>query len=180
MSLRAIQHVSALLKSVLLVRGPVRVAQRPGANRCQVCKVTSRLQEGWEPSTYKSSRDSRAAGAQQQAVDFMDDDERAELEAKGLQATNPYDTFAANATAEAQGKAEAEAARRHGQAAASLNLFPTEALKASHVSIGMSLLQKMGWRPVRILRAALCAACVAMGSCAYRHAHLDQALGTTY
>ena len=45
--------------------------------------------EGWAPSTFRSSRDDRArdrqAHVQQTATDFMDEDERAELQAAGAQ-----------------------------------------------------------------------------------------------
>jgi hypothetical protein len=108
------------------------------------------VQEGWTPSAFKSSHTQRAAHTQQQATDFMDADELAELEKKGLQATGAYDTFAAAATAEAKQRAEAEAARRHGHRGdtAGLNLFPEEALRPVQHSIGIQLLQKMGWRAV--------------------------------
>ena len=111
------------------------------------------LQEGWTPATFKSSRGSRADAAQQRVSDFLDEDERAELEAKGLQAASGYDTFAAQSEAVAKGQAEREAAGRHGEAAAGLTLFPAEALKPAQLSIGMRLLQKMGWHPVRTVEA---------------------------
>jgi hypothetical protein len=52
--------------------------------------------EGWAPSTFKSSRDNRAGDGkrvQQTATDFMDDEERAELQATSLEARDDYDTF---------------------------------------------------------------------------------------
>jgi hypothetical protein len=107
------------------------------------------MQEGWAPTAFKSSHSSRAALLQQQATDFMDDDELAEIKNKGLRATGGFDTFAAAATADAQRQAEVDAARRHGPADSSaLNLFPEEAIRPVQLSVGMQLLQKMGWRPV--------------------------------
>lgn len=81
--------------------------------------------------------------------DFLDDDERADLDAKGLQASSTYDTFAVSSEAALRGRAQTEAAERHGVAAAGLNLYPAVAIKPVHLSVGMLLLQKMGWRPVR-------------------------------
>lgn len=107
------------------------------------------IQEGFTPASFKSSRGSRA-NAQKQAVnDFLDDDERADLDAKGLQASSTYDTFAVSSEAALRGRAQTEAAERHGVAAAGLNLYPAVAIKPVHLSVGMLLLQKMGWRPVR-------------------------------
>ena len=106
-------------------------------------------QAGWAPTAFRSSRDSRAGAAAQQVSDFLDEDELAELHAKGLQASRGYDTFATQAEASARGQAEREAAKRHGGAAEGLTLFPAEALKPVQLSIGMRLLQRMGWRPVR-------------------------------
>jgi Protein of unknown function (DUF1604) len=113
------------------------------------------MQDGWTPAVFKSSRDSRAAGQSQQVSDFLDDDERAEFEAKGLQAASGYDTFAARSEAALRGAAESEASKRHGDLAAGLSLFPSEALKPAQPAIGMRLLQKMGWRPVRCSAAAV-------------------------
>jgi hypothetical protein len=45
------------------------------------------MQEGWAPSTFKSSRSERASAAtqqQQRPEDFMDEDERAALAATSL------------------------------------------------------------------------------------------------
>ena len=105
------------------------------------------MQEGWSPATFHSSRGARSAAAQQQVSDFLDEDERAELEAKSLRAGAAYDTFSTRGEAAAAGTAQAEAVRRHGETA--LALVPQEALRPAALGVGMQLLQRMGWRPVR-------------------------------
>ena len=116
------------------------------------------MQEGWTPATFKSSRSDRNRQQTQRVEDFLDADELAERDAQTLAAASTYDTFAAAGEASARDAASAAAAQRHGQEAAALNLFPAEALKPVQLSIGMQLLQKMGWRPVRV--CLLCGLCL--------------------
>lgn len=114
------------------------------------------VQEGFTPAAFKSSRSDRTGRERQQQVeDFMDEDELAERTSTRLQAAGTYDTFAATAEGAARGAAGAAAARRHGDAAEGLNLFPAEALRPVQLSVGMQLLQKMGWRPVRCCSSCL-------------------------
>jgi hypothetical protein len=75
--------------------------------------------------------------------DFLDEDELEELREKGLQAKAAYDTFATESVAKSHSQAADQAAARHG-----LNLFPEEALRPVVSSIGVQLLQKMGWKQV--------------------------------
>lgn len=60
--------------------------------------------EGWAPSAFRSSRDDRADRQShvQTATDFMDEDERAELQATSLEARDDYDTFGTTAAMRAQ------------------------------------------------------------------------------
>lgn len=78
--------------------------------------------------------------------DFLDEDELEDLQKKGLQTRSEYDTFASAQGAAAQAEAGQQAASRHGHEA--LNLFPQEALRPVVNSVGIQLLQKMGWRQV--------------------------------
>lgn len=107
---------------------------------------TATLQEGFNPATFTSSRGKRADQRQQNVSDFLDEDELEELREKGLQAKAEYDTFAHESTAKSHTQAADQAAARHG-----LNLFPEEALKPVVNSIGVQLLQKMGWKQVCII-----------------------------
>lgn len=52
--------------------------------------------DGWAPQAFRSSREDKAGSnkyVQQNASDFMDEDERAELNATSLEARDDYDTF---------------------------------------------------------------------------------------
>lgn len=101
------------------------------------------VQAGFNPATFTSSRGKRANLQQQNVADFLDEDELEELGEKGLQAKAEYDTFQTDSTAKSHTQAADQAAARHG-----LNLFPEEALKPVVNSIGVQLLQKMGWKQV--------------------------------
>jgi galactokinase len=89
-------------------------------------------------------------------ADFLDEDELQELQDKGLQAKAEYDTFASGQSAAAHAQAAQEADARHG--GAGVNLFPEEALRPVVTSIGVRLLQKMGWRQACFM-APLSTAC---------------------
>eukprot|EP00892_Ulva_mutabilis_P007724 jgi/Ulvmu1/5323/UM022_0117.1 len=104
-------------------------------------------EEGFQPATFTSSRKSRAGQRQQEVSDFLDEDELEDLQKKGLQTRSEYDTFASAPGAAAQAEAAQHAASRHGHEA--LNLFPQEALRPVVSSIGIKLLQQMGWRQGR-------------------------------
>lgn len=103
------------------------------------------VQEGFNPSNFTSSRGKRADQRQQNVSDFLDEDELEELREKGLTSKAEYDTFATDSTAKSHTQAADQAAARHG-----LNLFPDEALRPVVSSIGVQLLQKMGWKQVSI------------------------------
>jgi G patch domain-containing protein 1 len=105
--------------------------------------------EGWAPSTFVSSRSSRAAPISQDIDAFLDDDERQERNNYKLRTTATYDTFgyeckeAARRAVAAENQASAASAR-HGAIA---GLVPEELFVAAvPTSIGMQLLQRMGWK----------------------------------
>ncbi|GAB4821314.1 hypothetical protein N2152v2_008360 [Parachlorella kessleri] len=122
--------------------------------------------EGWAPSSFKSSRDQRWSGDQRQSVEqFLDEDELEELRRTNLQGpvagagrmgsegcmacqdvvvtTEQYDTF---------GSTAAELARRSARDAAATRpsaipgLLPDELVAPVADSVGVRLLQRMGWR----------------------------------
>lgn len=91
--------------------------------------------EGWTPSTFKSSRNDRNKGKTMRPEDFMDDEDRAEMqESRKLVDMDEV----------------AESHRGHGMAvdetdtitAALANMLPPV-----NESIGAQLLKKMGWKP---------------------------------
>jgi hypothetical protein len=115
------------------------------------------VQEGFQPATFRSSRDTRGNQRAQQIADFLDEDELEELQTKGLHARAEYDTFASAHEAAFAAQAALQATTRHGGQA--LNLFPQEALRPVVQSIGIQLLQKMGWKQVRLTLHILENAC---------------------
>lgn len=99
--------------------------------------------EGWKPASFSSSRKKRADFKEHTAYDFMDEDEKIELDDKAIGASSEFDTF---------GFTAAEVSRR--QAALEVGQRPTiipgpvpdEIVVPLVQSIGISLLLKMGWR----------------------------------
>lgn len=124
------------------------------SSHVSACQHAALLQEGFKPATFTSSRKNRAGQQQQDVSDFLDEDELEDLQKKGLQTRSEYDTFASAQGSAAHTEAAQEAASRHGHA--SLNLFPQEALRPVVNSIGIQLLQKMGWRQVLNLPGLIC------------------------
>lgn len=98
--------------------------------------------EGWQPSEFRSSRSARAA-VQQSVEQFLDEDELEELRRTNLQTTQEYDTFGSTA-AEVARRAAAEAAAERPSAIP--GLVPDEVVAPVADSVGIRLLQKMGWR----------------------------------
>ncbi|KAK9830452.1 hypothetical protein WJX72_011851 [[Myrmecia] bisecta] len=98
--------------------------------------------EGWAPKTFKSSREQRTDRRQQNVEDFMDEDELAELRKHSLQQTAEYDTFGSTAAEVAKRAIAAEAVQRPSAIPGAV----LEVLAPVADSIGINLLQKMGWR----------------------------------
>jgi G patch domain-containing protein 1 len=69
-------------------------------------------QEGWQPSTFRSSRSDRAQAKQQSIDDYLDEDERRERGRSTLQVKPEYDTFGAGAAELARSIAQREADAR--------------------------------------------------------------------
>ncbi|KAL6759050.1 hypothetical protein V8C86DRAFT_1390599 [Haematococcus lacustris] len=107
--------------------------------------------EGWQPTTFRSSRGARAAAPTQAVEDYLDEDEKEERVKVTLQVQPEYDTFGASAAEAARSFAQQEAAARP-------SLIPGGVMEELVVpvtsSVGVRLLQKMGWRPGRGVGAA--------------------------
>ena len=102
-------------------------------------------QEGWEPATFQSSRESRAqgqgkGGQQQRPEDFMDEEDG--LLGRELQAQLPYDTLgeASKALLRKQVEKEAVGSVIPGMGMVDDLMAPTD------VAVGKKLLQMMGWK----------------------------------
>ncbi|XP_028753723.1 G patch domain-containing protein TGH isoform X2 [Neltuma alba] len=105
--------------------------------------------EGWAPQSFTSSRKNRAEVKQQSILNFLDDDEKAELEGRFLGTSSQFDTFGFTAAEIARKQAEKEQQKRPsiipGPAPDELVLPATE-------SVGVKLLLKMGWRRGRSIK----------------------------
>ncbi|KAK4257303.1 hypothetical protein QN277_006907 [Acacia crassicarpa] len=110
---------------------------------------TAGSKEGWAPQSFTSSRKNRAGVKQQSILNFLDDDEKAELEGQFLGTSSQFDTFGFTAAEIARKQAEKEQQKRPsiipGPAPDELVLPATE-------SVGVKLLLKMGWRRGRSIK----------------------------
>ncbi|GAX77920.1 hypothetical protein CEUSTIGMA_g5362.t1 [Chlamydomonas eustigma] len=102
--------------------------------------------EGFEPATFKSSRSERAGAKQQNIDDFLDADELEERKRTHLHVRSDYDTFGTAAAELAISEAQRDSESRP-------SIIPGGLLEEVVVpvanSVGMHLLQRMGWRPGR-------------------------------
>ncbi|KAF2536423.1 hypothetical protein F2Q68_00018921 [Brassica cretica] len=64
--------------------------------------------EGWAPQSFTSSRKNRAGARRQNISDFLDEDEKAELEGQSLSASSQFDTFGFTAAEHSRKQAEKE------------------------------------------------------------------------
>ncbi|KAF2298862.1 hypothetical protein GH714_028383 [Hevea brasiliensis] len=99
--------------------------------------------EGWTPQSFTSSRKNRAEVKQQSILNFLDEDEKAELEGQSLGTSSQFDTFGFTAAEYARKQAEKEQQQRPS---AIPGPVPDEILLPATESIGVKLLLKMGWR----------------------------------
>ncbi|XP_058087067.1 G patch domain-containing protein TGH isoform X2 [Magnolia sinica] len=98
--------------------------------------------EGWTPQTFTSSRKNRAEVKAQSLYNFLDDDEKVEMEGH-LGTSLQFDTFGFTAAELARKQAEKE---QHKRPSAIPGPVPEELVLPSANSIGVKLLLKMGWR----------------------------------
>ncbi|XP_043717423.1 G patch domain-containing protein TGH isoform X2 [Telopea speciosissima] len=99
--------------------------------------------EGWTPQTFTSSRKNRAEVKQQTIFNFLDEDEKEEMQGHSLGASLQFDTFGFTAAEHARKQAEKEQQRRPS---AIPGPVPDEMVLPATDSVGVKLLLKMGWR----------------------------------
>nr|GMC60219.1 G patch domain-containing protein TGH [Ipomoea batatas] len=104
--------------------------------------------EGWTPQSFTSSRKSRAEVKQQSIYNFLDDDEKDEMEGH-LGTSSQYDTFGFTAAELARKQAEKEQKQRPSVIPGPV---PDELVVSAAESIGAKLLLKMGWRHGRSIK----------------------------
>ncbi|CAK9330021.1 unnamed protein product [Citrullus colocynthis] len=105
--------------------------------------------EGWTPQSFTSSRKNRAEVKQQNILNFLDEDEKAELEGRGLGTSSQFDTFGFTAVELARKQADKEQQQRPS---AIPGPVPDELIVPAAESIGVKLLLKMGWRHGRAIK----------------------------
>ena len=109
--------------------------------------------EGWTPSMFRSSKGNRASNQEhlerQKAEAYMDDDEREELNASRLEATDQFDTFgdASRRKAQRQHASAAGPGREHGGGGIIPGPIPEDLVVAVAHPAAQRLLRLMGWRP---------------------------------
>ncbi|CAI9284080.1 unnamed protein product [Lactuca saligna] len=99
--------------------------------------------EGWTPQTFTSSRKNRAEIKQQDLSNFLDDDEKAELEGNSLGTSMQFDTFGFTAAEVARKQVEKE---QNERPSAIPGPAPDEIVVPATDPIGVRLMLKMGWR----------------------------------
>lgn len=99
--------------------------------------------EGWTPQSFTSSRKNRAQVKEQSILNFLDDDEKTELEGNSMGSSSQFDTFGFTATEIARKQAEKEQQQRPSIIPGPI---PDELVLPVTESIGVKLLLKMGWR----------------------------------
>ncbi|GAA0161887.1 hypothetical protein LIER_18102 [Lithospermum erythrorhizon] len=105
--------------------------------------------EGWTPSTFTSSRKNRAELKQQSIANFLDEDEKTEMEDRSLGTSMQFDTFGFTAVELAKKQADKE----HQQRPSAIpGPVPDEMVAPVTESIGVKLLLKMGWRRGRSIK----------------------------
>ncbi|CAN1856593.1 G patch domain-containing protein TGH [Linum perenne] len=105
--------------------------------------------EGWAPQSFTSSRKSRAEIRQQDILNFLDEDEKADLEGRSLGTSSQFDTFGFTASEVARKQADKEQDKRPS---AIPGPVPDELVLPAAESIGVKLLLKMGWRHGRTIK----------------------------
>ncbi|TXG51534.1 hypothetical protein EZV62_024058 [Acer yangbiense] len=110
---------------------------------------TAGSKEGWTPQSFTSSRKNRSEVKQQNILNFLDEDEKTELEGKSFGTSSQFDTFGFTAAELARKQAEKEQQQRPSTIPGPV---PDELVLPATESIGVKLLLKMGWRRGRSIR----------------------------
>lgn len=113
-------------------------------------------EEGWTPSSFVSSRASKAKRVEQTVDSFMDDEDRSEMYSEGLTATKKFNGFFTTADELAE-RDKMKTKRRTAMsdtpddAATTIEIeggsnSDTNLITPTHKTIGTYLLKKMGWK----------------------------------
>ncbi|RDY05564.1 G patch domain-containing protein TGH [Mucuna pruriens] len=105
--------------------------------------------EGWAPQSFKSSRKNRAEFKEQNILNFLDEDEKTELEGRFLGTTSQFDTFGFTAAEIARKQVEKEQKQRPSIIPGPA---PDEIVVPATESVGVKLLLKMGWSRGRSIK----------------------------
>lgn len=105
--------------------------------------------EGWAPKSFTSSRKNRAEINQQSIYNFLDEDEKTELEGRSLGTSIQFDTFGFTAAELARKQAEKEQQQRPSTIPGPI---PDDLIIPATESIGVKLLLRMGWRHGRSIK----------------------------
>lgn len=105
--------------------------------------------EGWAPKSFTSSRKNRAEINQQSILNFLDEDEKAELEGRSLGTSMQFDTFGFTAAELARKQVEKEQQQRPSTIPGPI---PDDLIIPATESIGVKLLLRMGWRHGRSIK----------------------------
>ncbi|XP_027329720.1 G patch domain-containing protein TGH isoform X2 [Abrus precatorius] len=105
--------------------------------------------EGWAPQSFKSSRKNRAEFKEQNILNFLDEDEKAEMEGQLLGTSSQFDTFGFTAAEIARKQAEKEQKQRPSIIPGPA---PDEIVVPATESVGVKLLLKMGWSRGRSIK----------------------------
>lgn len=105
--------------------------------------------EGFAPKSFTSSRKNRAEINQQNIYNFLDEDEKTELEDRSLGTSMQFDTFGFTAAELARKQAEKEQQQRPSTIPGPI---PDDLIIPATESIGVKLLLRMGWRHGRSIK----------------------------
>ncbi|KAI9473868.1 MAG: hypothetical protein EXX96DRAFT_579691 [Benjaminiella poitrasii] len=104
--------------------------------------------EGWEPTNYVSSRNSRNEKKQARPEDFMDEEDLQDMtSARKLVATEEFDTLGGTERELAARRQHQREEEERGGALSFLGTGLIDMFGPPRDSIGIRLLRKMGWRP---------------------------------
>ncbi|KAI4335834.1 hypothetical protein L6164_014441 [Bauhinia variegata] len=108
--------------------------------------------EGWAPQSFTSSRKNRAEAKKQSILNFLDEDEKEELEGRFLGTSSQFDTFGFTSAEIARKQAEKEQQQRPSIIPGPA---PDEIVLPATESVGVKLLLKMGWRHGRSIKDSI-------------------------
>ncbi|KAJ0394542.1 hypothetical protein ATCC90586_004675 [Pythium insidiosum] len=97
-------------------------------------------ENGWQPSTFSSSRQQRAARGEQRIEDFMDEEDDPLL-GRRLEASDKYDTLQTSSRQRVK-----DSVASSSSSTSAMLMVPEELIIPASSSIGKTLLTRMGWK----------------------------------